>query len=77
MNTRIRPIGEIDQCAREALVRELGIVDAIRFLNQFRSGRGNYTEDRSKCFEGKSVRQLGAEIMAAKRAGELNENSSS
>lgn len=30
----------------QALVRELGYADAMRFLHQFGSGQGDYTKDR-------------------------------
>ena len=32
--------------AREILIRDLGIVDTLRFLGQFRTGSGNYTTER-------------------------------
>ena len=32
----------------EVLVRELGYVDAIRFLHQFESGHGDYTRERDR-----------------------------
>ncbi len=31
----------------EVLVRDLGYADAMRFLQQFGSGRGDYTTDRA------------------------------
>lgn len=30
------------------LSRELGVANTLRFLRQFRSGSGNYTEDRDE-----------------------------
>ncbi len=32
----------------EVLVRELGYADAMRFLQQFGNGRGDYTADRDR-----------------------------
>lgn len=32
----------------EVLVRELGYADAMRFLQQFGEGRGDYTADRDR-----------------------------
>ena len=48
MSTVIRPIAEIDRRAREVLTRDLGIVDTLRFLGQFRAGSGNYTAERGE-----------------------------
>jgi len=50
-----RPLVEITQEALEVLYRELGMVATIRFLNQFTSGFGNYTEERSKLLENQSL----------------------
>lgn len=50
-----RPLVEITQEAIEVLYRELGMVATIRFLNQFTSGFGNYTEERSKLLENQSL----------------------
>jgi hypothetical protein len=43
MSTRIPSPGELRDRGFQALVRELGYADAIRFLLQYESGNGNYT----------------------------------
>lgn len=48
MNTETRPISEISRRAINTLFREMGVVETIRFLNQFSLGRGDYTKDREK-----------------------------
>lgn len=48
MNTETRPIYEISRRATNILFREMGIVETIRFFNQFSIGRGDYTKDREK-----------------------------
>ena len=40
MNTATRPISEISRRATDILFRELGVVETIRFLNQFSVGPG-------------------------------------
>jgi hypothetical protein len=45
-------------------VRELGVVDAIRFLGQFRAGSGDYTAQRQTLFDGISVQELASQIKA-------------
>ena len=62
MSANIQPISELTHRGTHALIRELGIVDTIRFLNQFRAGHGNYTVEREQLFEGMSVKDLIAEI---------------
>jgi hypothetical protein len=39
-------LDEIRRAGLAALVRELGPVGAIRFLQQYETGSGNYSEDR-------------------------------
>jgi len=36
MTVRIHPIFEVNRRAKGALIREVGVVDTLRFLNQFR-----------------------------------------
>jgi len=48
MNTEIRPISEISRRATHILFKEMGVVDTIRFLNQFSIGHGDYTKERVK-----------------------------
>ncbi len=43
MITSTRPLAEITQEALRVLYRELGVVDTVRFLNQFTMGFGNYS----------------------------------
>ena len=64
MSVQIQPISQLSDRARYALVRELGVVDSMRFLRQFRSGSGNYTAERDQLFGDKSVKSIVAEIEA-------------
>lgn len=57
---------EIIEQGYKALVDSLGIVDAIRFLQHFSPGEGNYTTERHQWLEQKSwdevlkdIKQLG------------------
>jgi len=58
MSARIQLIADLNERATEVLVREVGIVNTIRFLNQFRAGSGNYTAEREDLFKGMSVRDI-------------------
>ncbi len=64
MSLFIQPMSELSNRARRVLVEELGVVDAIRFLNQFRPGHGDYTVERQKLFEGESVGSIAVGIKA-------------
>lgn len=45
-----RPLSEITREAVHILLREIGVINTVRFLNQFTGGYGNYTEDRQEMF---------------------------
>ncbi len=46
MTVSTEPLSEINHEAMRVLVRELGIVRALRFMGQYRTGAGDYTADR-------------------------------
>jgi hypothetical protein len=51
MNVQTKPLSEITQQAIDLLFKELGIVNTIRFLNQFTTGYGDYTQEREALFK--------------------------
>jgi hypothetical protein len=64
MSVHFQPLSEITHRAKSALIQELGVVDTLRFLNQFRAGSGDYTAERDQLFKGTSVKSVIAEIKA-------------
>ena len=64
MSVLIPPLSEISERARKVLIEELGVIDALRFLNQFRVGHGNYTIEREQLFQGESVQDIVTAIKA-------------
>lgn len=48
----------------KALVEELGVTDATRFIRQLSEGEQNYAALRQKLYAGKSLDSLYAEIRA-------------
>lgn len=62
MNVPTKPLNEITQEAIELLARELGIVTTLRFLSQFTTGYGNYTEEREALFADLSLEQVLAAV---------------
>jgi hypothetical protein len=69
MNEPIQPISELTNRATNALIQELGVVDAMRFLSQFRVDSGDYTSEREHLFGGESVNSIVAEIKAQRSGG--------
>jgi hypothetical protein len=67
VTTHVQPISEVTQRGTRALIKKIGVVDTIRFLNQFRAGSGDYTTDRDKLFESLSVEDIVNEIKAQRK----------
>ena len=67
MNTETRPISEISRRATHILFREMGVVDTIRFLNQFSIGRGDYTKERENWLGNISLDDAISQIKAGKK----------
>ncbi len=53
-----RPLSEITQEAINILLREIGVVNTVRFLNQFTGGFGNYTDERQLLFDEMTVDEI-------------------
>jgi hypothetical protein len=69
MTVRIQPIADINLRANQALIGELGVVDTIRFLNQFRAGSGDYTVERESLFRDMTAIEIIAEIKSRRTEG--------
>jgi hypothetical protein len=46
MSPKTKPLSQLNEEAIHLLTRELGVADTARFLRQFTTGTGNYTEER-------------------------------
>lgn len=68
MKTETLSLYEIRTIGFEALIRELGPAGAIRFIQQYETGQGDYTRDRKKLLPKKSVREIGREIIKGRKA---------
>jgi len=62
-----RPLAEVTQEAVRLLYKEIGIVNTVRFLSQFTTGYGNYTEEREELFAEKTLDDLIDEIKRSKK----------
>lgn len=55
---------EIRARGLEALRRELGVAGMVRFLQQFETGTGDYTEERHELLRNESLEDILARISA-------------
>jgi len=62
MITQTKNLNEITQQAIEVLFKEVGVANTIRFLNQFSTGYGNYTEERENLFEDLTLNEILAQL---------------
>ena len=58
----VKPLVEINQQALRLLYQELGVVNAVRFLKQFTSGFGDYTQERDTLFGNKTLEEFIGDI---------------
>jgi len=69
MITDTRTLIEINQQAISLLYKELGVVDAVRFLKQFTQGYGDYSQEREALFMNKSLDEIVSEIEKKRKKG--------
>jgi hypothetical protein len=62
MTVHLKPLSEVTHEAIEVLSREIGLANTVRFINQFSTGYGNYTEERKELFEGLSMEDIVSEM---------------
>ena len=62
MTVKIKPLAEITEEALTLLYRELGVVDTVRFLNQYGAGYGDYTKERETLFADLTLDDITKEI---------------
>ena len=62
MGTKMRTLNEVRQIGLDALARALGPADMVRFLQQFETGKGDYTAERYEVLGNKSLDDIIAEI---------------
>ncbi|MEI7694748.1 MAG: hypothetical protein WCI64_03730 [Chlorobium sp.] len=72
MMTDTKPLIEINQQAISLLYKELGVVDAVRFLKQFTQGYGNYTKEREVLFANHSLDTIVNEIKNMRKMTQPN-----
>lgn len=61
------PLAEVTKEALRVLYKEIGIVNTVRFVNQFTVGYGNYVEERKILFADMTLDDLFAEMEKARQ----------
>jgi hypothetical protein len=67
MKPNTLPLAEITKEALRVLYKEIGVVNTIRFVNQFTTGYGDYTEERKVLFSDMTLDTLFAEMSKGKQ----------
>jgi hypothetical protein len=62
----MKPLAEVTQEAIRILCKEMGLVNTVRFVNQFTVGYGNYTEEREQLFADLTLDDIITEIRRRK-----------
>lgn len=61
------PLAEITKEALRVLYKEIGVVNTVRFVNQFTTGYGDYVEERKILFADMTLDELFSEMKKARR----------
>ena len=70
MVAHTRPLAEITQEAIKVLFQTLGVVNTVRFINQFTTGYGNYTEEREALLGDITLDEIKTEIKQSRNEPE-------
>jgi len=71
MITEAKPLAEITKEAIKLLFQEMGIVNTVRFMNQFTTGYGNYTQERERLFANLTLDEIVSEIKRTRSQSSL------
>lgn len=70
-----KPLNQITQEAIQVLYQKIGVVNTVRFLNQFTTGYGDYTAERDVLFADMTLDDILTEIKLERKRDD-NENQS-
>lgn len=62
MTLETKPLAEITREALRTLFQEIGIVNTVRFLNQYTVGYGNYTREREQLYDDMTLDEIIADM---------------
>lgn len=67
------PLAEVTKEALRVLYKEIGIVNTVRFVNQFTVGYGNYVEERKILFADMTLDDVFTEMEKARQKQARND----
>ncbi len=70
MTVQPKPLSVITHQAIGLLSKELGVANTIRFISQFTTGHGNYTEERRELLKDLSLEDILSEMKADREKAE-------
>jgi hypothetical protein len=74
MTSKLKPLSEVNHQAIRLLSEQIGVVDTFRFINQFTTGHGNYTEERDALYSHLTLDEIVSAIEAKRRPRQLSVN---
>ncbi len=69
MRIQTKPLNDINKEAIDILCQQIGLVNTVRFVNQFSTGYGNYTEEREQLFADMTLNDVVSEIEVMRNQG--------
>jgi len=69
MMLETKPLNQITHEAIQVLYQEIGVVNTVRFLNQFTLGYGDYTAERDALFANLTLDDILTEIKLERGLG--------
>jgi hypothetical protein len=69
MRVQTKPLNDINKEAIDILCQQMGLVNTVRFVNQFSTGYGNYTEEREQLFANMTLDDVVSEIEEMRNQG--------
>ncbi len=69
MRVQTKPLNDINKEAIDILCQKMGLVNTVRFVNQFSIGYGNYTEEREQLFANMTLDDVVSEIEEMRNQG--------
>ena len=68
MTQALKTLADVRRAGINALNKELGPVDAVRFLQQYEPGRGDYTANRHKWLGNPTVASIVEQVKRHRRS---------
>jgi len=70
-----KPLNQITQEAIQVLYQKIGVVNTVRFLNQFTTGYGDYTAERDALFADMTLDDILTEIKLERKQDDSEKQS--